>query len=113
MTGTLRFVFAFGCVTFALASWAAAGCGGDDEASLGHFAEACGSCADGLQCINGICTAACTPATTAMVCEPLAGGRPHVCSGGYCYLSCMSQFNCPNDLRCTMSLETQGTCRVQ
>jgi hypothetical protein len=112
MTGTLRFVFAFGCMTFAL-GWAVTSCGGDDEAAIAHFAEECdGECADGLLCINRICTAMCTASSAASTCGAL-DSRATACSGGYCYLSCQSQFNCPTDLVCTMSGEPQGTCRVQ
>jgi hypothetical protein len=113
MTGTLRFLFAFGCVTLALGSWAASGCGGDDESQVALFAEECNTeCGNGLSCINHICTTMCTETTEASVCRPLSS-LPTTCSNGYCYLSCMSQFNCPNGLTCTMSLEPQGTCRVQ
>lgn len=109
MIGTMRWLFAMGCMALAGSTFGAAGCGGDDSAPQAQFAEQCdSSCEEGLECLNRLCTARCGDVS---VCRAFSDTA--ICHAGYCYEPCQSTFNCPNGLTCTMVGSTQGTCRVQ
>jgi hypothetical protein len=98
----------------ALTMWAATlllSCSGDDETPKGNYAEQCGStseCAEGLECVNRLCTIRCTTTTECRALSPTDG----FCSGGVCYDACRSNFGCPAGLTCVMNLDSQGTCMV-
>ncbi|MGD8860557.1 MAG: hypothetical protein PVI30_11145 [Myxococcales bacterium] len=86
-------------------------CSGDDETPKGQYAEQCNNtpeCAEGLECINSLCTIRCSSNTECRALSPTNG----FCSGAVCYDACRSNFGCPNGLTCVMNLDTQGTCRV-
>jgi hypothetical protein len=111
MMGTMRKVTAVGWLVAAtLCALGAGSCTGSDEDVPARFAEECDNdCAEGLECINRVCTARCAAMTD---CTPHHASA--ICDANYCYLPCMTSFNCPNGLACTqLQSSARMTCRAQ
>jgi hypothetical protein len=86
-------------------------CSGDDESPAGQYAEECDAttkCAEGLQCILGLCTASCA---SDMDCKALSPAG--TCAGGTCFDACRDRTNCRSGLICEMFGSVEGTCRPQ
>lgn len=85
-------------------------CAGSDEDVPARFAETCANdCAEGLECVNRLCTARCAATTD---CTPHSATA--ICDANYCYEPCMTTFNCPNGLACTqLQSSSRMTCRAQ
>jgi hypothetical protein len=97
----------------AVAGWAVASgaaCAGSEDAPPAQFAEVCDNdCAEGLECVNRVCTARCTGPSECTARHAMA-----ICDNGYCFVPCMTSFNCPNGLVCTQQqTSTRMTCRAQ
>jgi hypothetical protein len=92
----------------AAALLAALGCAGSEEEPAAQYAEPCGNatdqCAEGLECINGLCTQACTATPS---CQALSSDS--ICASSYCYIGCTS--GCRNGLICTQNQFGPSTCR--
>jgi hypothetical protein len=111
MIGTMRRSTAVGWLAAAsLCALVTGSCAGSEEDVPARFAEVCDNdCADGLMCINRVCTAHCTGMT-----ECAAHHASAICDANYCYLPCMTTFNCPNGLACTqLQSSPRMTCRAQ
>ena len=109
MNRTMRGVRAVGWLAvWSLFVSAAAGCAGGDEEATPQYAEPCeGVCAEGLECVNRLCTIRCGSANDCVPISPTA-----ICDSNYCYEPCMSTFNCPNGLACTQQQTSMRmTCR--
>lgn len=86
-------------------------CSGDDESPVGQYAEECDvttTCAEGLQCTQGLCT---RPCSSEMECKALSPAG--TCFSGFCYEGCRDRSHCPGQLVCQMFGVSDGTCRPQ
>jgi hypothetical protein len=86
-------------------------CGGSDSPKRGSYAEECMvsmDCAEGLLCINRLCTINCTEDA-----QCLAYSSSGKCAGSVCADLCMDRNDCPNGLQCTMSASFAATCTAQ